>query len=181
MTEVDHIIFDDTVPVVLNTNIDNTVNTGGFYGNIARSRGNLYWTANGTDLTDEEYNRILGSELYDTFSKAHEQYNIGNTLQWVGIGCVLAGCVIYGADESEDSWDLFVFSDILGGSSYVVGCILKGIGKGRIEWVKDTYNSGNYSLNKSTNSYPSTVRIAPSLMLTAQRDLGLGASVSFNF
>ena len=54
-----------------------------------------------------------------------------------------------------------------------LGCIFRGIGKGRLNWVKDTYNSGR--------SYSSTINFAPSLMMTAQRDMGVGASIVLTF
>lgn len=183
MTEVDHVIHDDTAPVVVqNTNTEKLVNSGVFSGKIDRSKGNLYWTSNGTDLTDEEYSRFLGTELYNTFSKAHKQYNSGKTLQWIGIGISAFGAILFLSDpEDEDLYEAFTVCDLIGTSSFVVGCVFRGIGKGRIEWVKDTYNSGAYSLNRSNNSYPSTLRLAPSLMLTAQRDWGLGASITFSF
>ena len=40
------------------------------------------------------------------------------------------------------------------------------------EWVKNTYNSGS--------KYSSTINLAPSLMMTAQNDLGFGVTMKFS-
>ena len=150
------------------------------YGQIDRRGGNFYWKENGKNLTKQEYATILDDELLDTFEGAHRQFNTGRTFMGIGLGCLAITCISFIAAANEDTKEamnedfaiaqLFAYGADFG---ICLGCIFKGIGKGRLNWVKNTYNSGR--------SYSSTVNFAPSLMMTAQRDMGLGASVVFSF
>ena len=150
------------------------------YGQIERRRGNYYWKETGNYLTKQEYATILDDELLDTFESAHRQFNTGRTFWGIGLGCLAITCISCVAAVNEDTQQafdedmaiaqLFAYGADLG---ICLGCIFRGIGKGRLNWVKNTYNSGR--------SYSSTVNFAPSLMMTAQRDMGVGASVVLTF
>ena len=150
------------------------------YGQIERKGGNFYWKETGKNLTQQEYATILNDELLDTFESAHRQFNTGRTFMGIGLGCLAVTCISFIAAVNEDTQgamdeDLAIAQIFAYGADFGIclGCIFKGIGKGRLNWVKNTYNSGR--------SYSSTVNFAPSLMMTAQRDMGLGASVVLTF
>ena len=150
------------------------------YGLINRKGSDFYWRDNGKNLTKREYETILDGELLSTFNGAQKQFKTGNTFLGLGLGCLaitvisLSSASSAATKEALDSniamAQIFAYGADLG---ICLGCIFRGIGKGRLNWVKDTYNSGR--------SYSSTINFAPSLMMTAQRDMGVGASMVLTF
>lgn len=173
MSEVDHVSKDN------------------WYGNsipdrkIGRHKANFYWEDTGKKLTNDEYASILDDELYDTYCSARKQFKRGRRQLFTGLVFTAVAIACYDSylnsgyyishtkfyDQSK--YDAFVLTGGLADLFFCLGFIHKGIGKGRLNWVKDTYNSGR--------SYSSTVNFAPSLMMTAQQDFGLGATLSITF
>ena len=174
LSDVDHVSKDNV------TKGDNGIAKVKAYGQIERDKGNFYWKDTRKNLTSEEYAMILDDELYDTFQSAHRQFNTGRTFMGIGLGCLAVACIsiVAGANEStkqamEEDFaiaQLFAYGADVG---ICLGCVFKGIGKGRLNWVKNTYNSGK--------SFSSNIQLSPSLMMTAQRDYGFGATVSLSF
>lgn len=150
------------------------------YGLIGRKGVDFYWRDSGKNLTRREYETILDGELLNTFNGAQKQFKTGSTFLGLGLGCLAITVIsLYSASSAatEEDFDsnvamaqVFAFGADLG---ICLGCIFRGIGNGRLNWVKDTYNSGR--------SYSSTINFAPSLMMTAQRDMGVGASMVLTF
>ena len=133
-------------------------------------------------LTDDECRSILDLELYTTYKSAQEQFNKGKSWLSFGIVCGVASVLIASrvaatnVSRNNDNNGLRYGAMALAVGADVgmcLGFVYKGIGQGRMEWVKDTYNS-----NRPTASRFS---LSPSLMLTAQRDLGYGATLSLSF
>ena len=150
------------------------------YGQIERRKGNFCWKETGKNLRSEEYALILDGDLYDTFQGAHRQFNTGRTFMGIGLGCLAVTCVALVAGASESTLEAmeedFVIARIFAYGADVgicLGCVFKGIGRGRLNWIEDTYNSGR--------TYSSNLQLSPSLMMTAQRDLGFGATLSLSF
>ena len=54
-----------------------------------------------------------------------------------------------------------------------LGCVFTGIGKRRLDWVEKTFNAQNAADNE--------LSLSPSLLMTPQYNLGLGATLSFSF
>ena len=174
-------------------------------GTIDRHRANLYWEDTDCKLTDEEYARILDDNLYSTFKSAHGQYNAGRvfmTLGFVSAGVAVTSLMLFAETRGYDKngeyhvepgyVDLFVLSAAAANVGICFGSIFKGVGKGRLDWVKDTYNSGGVSSNNRGNQqersrggrqtfYSSTLFLNPSLMMTAQNELGFGVSFNLSF
>lgn len=169
---------------------------------IDRHKGNLYWEDTREKLTPEEYSLILDDNLFTTFNSARQQYKSGRGLIFSGLIFVAAAVVAYDSYLSSGYYLNYVkyYDDSKLGTFYVMsfaadacfatGFVFKGIGKGRMEWVKDTYNYGDLSKTPvepkprqggRQNFYSSTLQFNPSLLMTAQRDLGLGASMIFTF
>ena len=172
MSDVDRVTKEDS-----NQAASDKVNT---YGQIGRKGGNFYWKDGGRNLTRQEYDTILDGELLNTFNSAHKQFNTGRTFMGIGLGCLAVTLISFVAAAGEDTQEamnedlaiaqLFAYGADLG---ICLGCVFRGIGKGRLNWVKDTYNSGR--------SYSSTINFAHSLMMTSQRDMGVGASIVLTF
>ena len=145
---------------------------------IERKGSNFIWIDNEEYLNSVEYHSILNDNLYKTFTSAHKQFITGNILIYSGLGLVpISGGIWLGALLSGyGEAPLYVISGILGGlsqASLVMGFVFKGIGKGRLEWVKNNYNSGR--------SFSSTINFSPTLLMTAQNDLGFGVSLNLSF
>lgn len=178
MAEVDHISKDQ--------NINRGISSNGTIRKIDRHMSNFYWEDTKKGLTSEEYSSILDDNLYDTFYSARKQFKTGKALIYTGAVFTTVATLCYASYLSSEyyvynfstSYDesklgLFYLTAGAADACFLIGFIFKGIGKGRLEWVKDTYNS--------ERSYSSTINFSPSLMMTTQKDLGLGASVVFNF
>lgn len=148
---------------------------------IDRHGDSYYWVDNNVKLTDDECHSILDMELYSTYKSAQKQFNKGKG--WLTLGLVCAGSavatLVIASQDNMRYEDRVLYANMAtilefgADVGICLGCVFRGIGKGRMEWVKDTYNEG-----KSTAS---RVGLSPSLMLTAQRDIGLGATLSFSF
>lgn len=180
MSEVDYIIQEKS------KNTDITVGSNGKKRVIDRHKGNLYWLDTGQTLTSDEYATVLKGDLFDTFYSAQRQFNNGRTLIFTGLVFAVASAFAYSAylnsaytmfdkkkvyDESK--MDIFLLTSAGADICFFLGFMFKGIGKGRMEWVKDTYNMGH--------CYTSSVNLSPSLLMTAQNDVGLGFSLSYSF
>lgn len=174
-------------------------------GKIDRHRGNLYWEDTDCKLTGEEYATILDENLYSTFKSAHEQYNAGRvfmTLGFVSAGVAVTSLMLFAETRGYDIngnyhvepgyVDLFVLSTCVANVGICFGCIFKGAGKGRLEWVKDTYNSGGVQTNNRDNQqerlrggrqtfYSSTLFLNPNILMTAKNEIGFGATLSLTF
>lgn len=194
MAEIDHI-----VGAVTTDKNPGSVKIESFR-KIDRHGGDFYWDDTDEKLTPEECFSILRNgdiydNLYETYKSAQVQFNNGRSLIFTGITFALAAIVSYSlyldsgySYESPNSFGygsirkyeydtkkltMFYVSSIAADLCFFSGFLFKGIGKGRLEWVKDTYNSGR--------SQASAIRFAPSLMMTAQNDLGLGVSLNLSF
>lgn len=172
MADVDHVSKDSKTL--------NGVPSVNLYGEIERYKSEFRWKGTHKFLTEEEYSSIFNEDLYDTFKGAHKQFNVGRTFMTLGLGCLVVTCLsLYGASQDDTKQaaeedlaiaQLFAYGADIG---ICLGCIFKGIGKGRLNWIENTYNSGK--------SYSTKLEISPSLMMTAQRDFGFGASISISF
>ena len=154
---------------------------------IDRRGGEYYWDDNGEKLTLDEYTSALDGDLYITFRSAQKQFSNGNSLLFGGVALAATACLFYYSYLSTAHVDAISGIAYFDQSKYTgfqlsawgadiclcTGFIFRGIGKGRLEWVKNTYNSGRNTASRAT--------LSPSLMMTAQRDMGLGATLSFSF
>ncbi len=154
------------------------------YGKIDRHGSGLYWEDTGKELTDDECSTYLGLDLNNTYKGAHKQFNAGRTCIAVGIVCLgmtvgfIAEATGAKRDEDIEAYANAAAVFAIGADAGIcLGCIFHGIGKHRLEWVKDTYNSGKYE----AESKPVKLNLAPSLMMTAQNNVGLGASLVLTF
>lgn len=144
---------------------------------IDRHKGYFYWVDTGDALTKEDYSFVFDDDLYKTFQSAHKQFASGRTFIAVGLMSLCAATMTYWANLEENSPELqnmFYWTAGLGEVNICIGCILKGVGKGRLEWVKDTYNSGH-------RFQSSNLSLSPSLVMTAQNDMGFGMSLNLSF
>lgn len=150
---------------------------------IDRYSGSLCWMGSKSELTDDECHAIFDLGLYSTYRSAQEQFYKGSkllTLGFVSLGTGIVSSLFAtnGKVTEKSRKGLTVSSIILTGVGEVcviAGCIMKISGRRNIEWVKETYN------NKAFRQTSSRISLSPSLMMTAQSDLGYGATLSVCF
>lgn len=153
---------------------------------IDKKGAGFRWNDTNMQISDSELADILGDDLYDTYLSAHNQVSRGNTCLMGGATCLalsIAGLVAYANQPADftgkkaDSAEALVLAAQIvayGADAFIcLGCVFRGIGNGRLRWVRDTYNS---SLTHS-----STLSLRPSVMVSSQNDLAFGASLNFSF
>lgn len=159
---------------------------------IYRRKGNLYLERTGSKLSSDACSYILGDDLYSQYKKAHSQYNLGKTFKIIGIVCVAAGVISIAAGGESHTYTEYdyrgniVYQEggdadysqgytylALGAASFIPGIIIKKKAAKKIDGIVDKNNYGNYTSTK--------IDVSPSLMLTAQNDIGMGVLFSFSF
>lgn len=156
------------------------------YGNfMEHSNGDLI--LNGRKLSDAQIKEILGVSGFETYSSANSQRRHGKVnlaLGWTefGLGAFFA-VLAYTSKSNATQSDFLIISNILFLASQIqipLGYILKGVGKGRLNWIAENYNNGQsaYSNNLSIGFTPTLV-CAPDA--AGNRSYGLGAGVSLHF
>ena len=147
-------------------------------GAIYRYGDMFRWKHNDTELTDRQYERYFDDELYHTYVGGHNQFNLGGACWMYGMLCLVMTVVEFDPKADSQSGSFYAY---IGGANALIclGSVFTGIGKGRLDWVEKTFNSQNAATNEV--SYATKFKISPSVLMTAQRDIGFGATVSFSF
>ena len=160
-------------------NQNTNVNSGIRY--LMRDGDRFYWYDSGKELTNKDLRQIITPDLYNTYQSARKQFNTGNSFLALGLVGVVSGLSFYLIDHaSREEGDALEVNSIslglLSGSQLFLGLgfLFHEIGKGRLNWVQDTYNA-------SSSQAQSSFSISPSIMLTSQNNFGLGATISFTF
>lgn len=166
-------------------------NLSAYSGNtrlVERRKTEFYWIDNGEKLTLQEYDEILTGDLFTTFKSAQKQFSNGNSLLFCS-GVLFVTTILCYKSYLNSAYTLvgssttyydnskllgYAFSAIGTDVCLGLGIVFRCIGQGRMEWVKDTYNKGG-------SNTAAKMSITPSLMMTAQRDMGLGATLSISF
>lgn len=159
------------------------------YGEIYRHKGQLYLADGNLELSNPNTPNVLDPTLSRIYKSAQKQYKNGNTFLYIGCGSLgmsiiniilNASLSNYAYDYDYDTYAFFASMSLLfalgADAGICLGCVFKSIGKHRLEYIKNKYNAGTRNLSASTP----TLRFAPA-MLTAQHNIGLGASVVLNF
>ena len=136
---------------------------------------------NGRELADDEVRVLVGEENYQTYLSARKQINAGRVftvLFPISLGSAL---LLGAASRLNNDVDLLVCGYVIGGFadvSFALMCILKGVGKGRMNWVADEYNRIN-------RGYSYSYSLSPSIMASKtpqlQNSYGLGVTFSLKF
>lgn len=145
------------------------------YSNMEKmERNGMDLALNGRKLYGEEIRFLVGDENYQTYLSARKQIGTGNVF-----------AIIFGASLSTTivlvlvkEWKAAIISGVIADVSLPLLCVLKGAGKGRLNWVADEYN-----LNRRASAC--SYQISPSVMkcnsIESQNNLGFGLTFSLNF
>jgi len=144
------------------------------YGEVFR------WKYNDMELSDRNFDRYFDDDLYYTYMGAKNQFNLGGAGLTLGIGCTLLSILYFDPDAERQSNTFYAYAY---GANVLIclGCVFSGIGISRLNWVERTFNARQESYDTSFSRIMDSVKLNPSIMLTAHNDLAVGASVSFSF
>ena len=145
------------------------------YGDVFR------WKHSNMELSDKNYDRYFDDDLFHTYIGGRNQLNLGGASWVIGLGCIVLSAFQY--DSQANHQDSAFWGYIAGGNVFIgLGCALTRIGKQRMDWVERTFNARQAAYESSlTSRIMESMSLAPSVMLSPQNDLVLGASISFSF
>lgn len=151
-------------------------------GAIYRYGDQFRWKYNDMELSDKNYEKYFDDDLYHTYVGGSNQFNLGGACWIYGITCLVMTFVEYDHKADHQSTEFFAYA--FGANALIcLGSVFTGIGKARMNWVERTFNEQNAERNGVTYSSNllNSMKLSPSLLMTAQRDLGVGATLSFSF
>jgi len=191
MQEVDHLSKDEKIKdkpntIVANINVDTNLldsKARNATGKIYRKGDSFYWKWNEEILSNNDYEKFFDDDLFDTYKGAKTQFNTGTACWVIGIACLGLSVINLTHMSSDTKAKDNAIAFATGADVFIcLGSVFRGIGNGRLKWVEREFNSrcGNFSSSNSIINMKS-LRFEPSLMMTAQKDLGFGASVVFAF
>lgn len=150
-------------------------------GAIYRYGDKFRWKFNDTELSDKNMEKYFDDDLYHVYVTASNQFNIGGACWVYGITLLVMTVAEFDPKADRQSGTFFLYA---GGANTLIclGSVFTAIGKRRLDWVERTFNSQNAADNElSYSKILNSMRLNPSVLITAQRDLGLGATLSFTF
>lgn len=143
---------------------------------IDRHKRYLCWADTMDKLTVDDFQNFLGPDLYGTYTEASKQFKVGKNLLTWGIICAVGGAVVFIDAVTSNDPELIGPSAIYlipGNIMIGLGGFFKGVGKGRLEWIKETYNK--------VGAMSSNIQVAPSVFKTSNDAYAFGATLSWNF
>lgn len=171
--EVEKLENSSTNPIIIQQN--NSSNNG----YMERDGNGL--ELDGRELSDAEVRALVGEANYKTYMSAKGQINGGRFFTATFI-VSLTGTVglsaMAGLNNDPDLLLLAYVCAAVADISLPLMCILKGAGKGRMNWVADEYN-------RKTHGYSYSFSLSPSIMASKtpqlQNTYGLGLTFSMKF
>lgn len=151
-------------------------------GSIYRYADRYRWVRNDLDLSDRDYERYFDADLYHAYITGSNLFNIGGGCWLYSVACLAFSIWAFEPGTWDQSASFYAYA----GGACVLAClggVFTSKGKKRLDWVEQTFNSRNASnggLSYSTG-IPGSVRLNPSILLTAQRDISFGATLSLSF
>lgn len=151
-------------------------------GAIYRFGDKYRWVRNNLELSDRDYERFFDDELYHTYVGGSNQLNIGGACWLYSFTCAVISVLLI--DPKVDKQDSSVYLYAAGANVLAcLGGVFTGIGKGRLNWVEKTFNEQNAATNEISYSskFQNSFKLNPSILMSAQHDLALGATLSLSF
>jgi hypothetical protein len=150
-------------------------------GAIYRYGDKFRWLRNDAELTDRDYERFFDDDLYHEYVKGNNLFNIGGACWLYSFTCVVLSVMAFDPNGSQDA----SFYVSLGGAGVLacLGGMFTSAGKKHLNWVERTFNEVNAAGNQNlySSSQLNSVKLSPSLIMSAQHDLALGATLSLSF
>ena len=128
------------------------------------------------------YEKYFDDDLYHNYVTGSNLFNLGGAGLLYGITCAVMTVLSFDTKADHQSAAFFAYA---GGAVVLTGAgiVLTKKGKARLDGVERTFNSRNAADNETSFSSKnkSFMQLNPSVLMTAQRDMGLGATLSFSF
>ena len=151
-------------------------------GAIYRYGDKFRWKYNDMELSDKNYEKYFDDDLYHTYVGGSNQFNIGGACWLYGLTCVVLSVLEFDPKADGQSGKFYLYA---GGANALIclGSVFTAIGKRRLDWVERTFNAQNAADNEISYSSKgqNVLQLSPSVLLTAQRDMGVGATLTFSF
>lgn len=142
-------------------------------------RSGKYLTLDGRHLSDSEVKSLVGEANFETYLGAQKQITTGRVFMGLFIGTAAATVAVAVAGAVTDNTNLLNMSYIPAIAADVclpLWITFSSIGKARMNWVANDYNSKGKSV--SFNLTPSVMRCNT---MPDQANLGMGMTFSVNF
>lgn len=151
-------------------------------GAIYRYADRFRWVYNDEELSDRNYERYFDDDLYHAYITGSNLFNLGGACWLYSVACLAFAIWTFEPGADSQSPSFFVYTAGAGVLACLGGVFTK-MGKKRLNWVERTFNSQNAADNEISYSSGilNSVKLNPSIMLTAQRDISFGATLSFTF
>ena len=149
-------------------------------GTIYRYGDKFRWHRNNMELSDRDFERFFDNELYHEYINGSNLFNIGGACWLYSFTCAVI-CVMEADFNSVRQDASFYLSAAGAGVLAYLGYTFTKAGKKRLDWVERTFNEQNAAANDETSGLFNTIRLNPSIMLSAEHDLAFGATLSLSF
>lgn len=160
----------DSIAVIRNRDINNNImERDGEFLSIGHKR-----------LSDIELSKFIDNDDFLTYKSAQSQISSGGIILGLGIGtivgCLIGDAIVIAAYDDIEDWSFTYLCAAIADICIPIGCILRGVGKGRISWIADKYN----------NKRQTAVSFSPTVLgfndiLTDNKTYAVGATLSINF
>ena len=151
-------------------------------GAIYRYADRFRWVYNDEELSDRNYERYFDADLYHAYITGSNMFNLGGACWLYSVACLAFSIWSFDLDSGSQSSSFYVYTAGAGVLA-CLGSVFNRMGKKRLNWVERTFNSQNAADNELSYSSGilNSVKLNPSIMLTAQRDISFGATLSLSF
>lgn len=183
MSEVQKITKEAPQTVNNQSIVNSTVNYKG--GLMERGGGELF--LNGQKLSDDKVLQLVGRQNFEkTYLPAKGQYLVGNRMVTAGAiltaigGTVLiTGTILQYTVDNDFVWMAVSGDAVFGvgfGAVLPVGLVLRSIGKGRLNWVANDYNSRGKGLSLQVSPF-----VVKPNVVGNQGNMAYGATIKLSF
>lgn len=150
-------------------------------GDIYRYADVFRWKYNNMELSDRNYEKYFDVVMYHDYVVGSNQFNIGGAGLVFGVASTMMAALSFDPSSRRQSKTFYAYA-CSAGVLYCIGGIFTHKGIKRLNNIVKTFNSHEADyVSSNSSTLMDAIMLSPSLMLTDQNDLALGASVSVSF
>lgn len=150
-------------------------------GDIYRYADQFRWKYNGLELSDKNYEKYFDVVMYHDYVVGSNQFNIGGAGLVFGVASTMMAALSFDPSSRRQSKTFYAYA-CSAGVLYCIGGIFTHKGIKRLNNIVKTFNSHEADyVSSNSSTLMDAIMLSPSIMLTGQNDLALGASVSVSF
>lgn len=150
-------------------------------GDIYRYADQFRWKYNNMELSDRNYEKYFDVVMYHDYVVGSNQFNIGGAGLVFGVASTMMAALSFDPSSRRQSKTFYAYA-CSAGVLYCIGGIFTHKGIKRLNNIVKTFNSHEADyVSSNSSTLMDAIMLSPSIMLTDQNDLALGASVSVSF